>query len=158
MIYLTCVWKRRVGRGCGEGGIYLCMRAVPLPMALFRPMKNERIKFYDIVWACHQLWTKAHTSCPPPSHTHTLPHPPSLSLLLACCASYARTTNKWQSSKSNNNTFHKQKTQSTHTEANTHMHVCVCVNWLKSASGFSSALTWHLPPQCHHSLTKNFPY
>lgn len=64
--------------GGGEGGIHLCVRAVPLPMALFRPMKNERIKFYDIVWACHQLWTKAHTSCPPPSHR--LPHPLSLSL------------------------------------------------------------------------------
>lgn len=92
----------------------------------------------------------------PASLSHTLPHPLSFSLPLACCASYARTTNKWQSSKSNNNTFHKQKTQSTHTEANTHMHVCVCVNWLKSASGFSSALTWHLPPQCHHKPDQKF--
>lgn len=64
----------------GGRGVCLCVRAVPLPMALFRPMKNERIKFYDIVWACHQLWTKAHTSCPPPSRTHTPPHPLLLTL------------------------------------------------------------------------------
>lgn len=91
MIYLTCVWKRRVG---GEGGIHLCVRAVPLPMALFRPMKNERIKFYDIVWACHQLWTKAHTSCPPPSRTLTHCRTPSRFLSLTGMLRLLRTDDK----------------------------------------------------------------
>lgn len=34
--------------------------------------------------------------------------------------------------------------------------MCVCVNWLKSASGFSFALTWHLPPHCHHKPDQKF--
>lgn len=101
---------------CRGRGVCLCVRAVPLPMALFRPMKNERIKFYDIVWACHQLWTKAHTSCPPPSRTHTPPFSPlAHSLSHAAPLTHGRQTSAKVQSQTI--TLSKKKTQSTHTGA-----------------------------------------
>lgn len=127
MIYLTCVWERRVRSGCGEGGINLCVRAVSLPMALLRPMKNERIKFYDIVWACHQLWTKAHTSCPPPSRTLTLPHPPSLSLSHSHAAPLTHGRQTSGKVQSQTITLSINKKPKAHTQKQIHTCTYVCV-------------------------------
>lgn len=144
MIYLTCALWREGVEGCpvcGEVGEFACV-CVPCRCLwlCLGPWKMSALNFMILFGPVINFGPK-HTQAArlPLAHTHR--PTPSCSLSLACCASYARTTNKCQSSKSNNNTFQKKNPKHTH-RRKTHIRM----NWQKSASGFSFTLTWHLPP------------